>query len=141
MSLDGFGKWLLSTAQDGQIGVPCKDGDFTVKLSVAVDLGATIPFDDLRASAKLYLDQYEQRSVDHKLGKLPQDVGAQKLRVPKKPTATVRGVITSRRSPSFVITSRVSWRGGRGRCGRRKRVRSQARVLDFDTAAASQTDA
>jgi Family of unknown function (DUF5906) len=83
MSLDGFGKWLLGVAQSGQVRISDKDGDRTIELTVAVDLGAEIAFEDLRKSVEPYLDPYERRSIDHRLGKLLKAVGATKDRLPK----------------------------------------------------------
>ena len=85
MSLDGLGKWLLNAAESGEVRIPGKDSERTIELSVAEDLGekqgAEITFADLRASATSYLDQYELRAINTKLGTLLKSVGAKKGKV------------------------------------------------------------
>jgi len=80
-SLDGFGKWLLTIAQSGQVFIPERDRGGTIDLDVREGAGAKVSFEELSASAKPYLDQYEQRTIDHKLGRLLKEVGAEKRRL------------------------------------------------------------
>lgn len=80
-SLDGLGKWLLQVAQSGQVVV---SDEKTVELERSDKQAVGITTEDLREAAKPFLDPYEQRSVDHKLGSILKEVGAKRDRLKQR---------------------------------------------------------
>lgn len=78
-SLDGFGNWALSIARHAQIAIPGDSAEI-IELDADVNHEVAVTFDRLKASVKAYLDPYEIKAIDHKLGALLKAIGARKIR-------------------------------------------------------------